>query len=77
MNYVHPLFLKAHSFASRSHEDNLTWKQATQGKFADEYWKAMELKIATLEALNAWEAVEYDPSCMPNIIKSTWAFKCK
>ena len=37
----------------------------------------MELEIATLEALNAWEVVEYDPSSMPNFIRSTWAFKCK
>jgi len=31
MSYVHPLFLKAHSAASK--EDNPSWKQATQGKF--------------------------------------------
>jgi len=66
VSYVHPLFLKAHSAASR--EDNPSWKQATQGKFADEYWKAMELEIATLEALDSWEVVEYDPSTMPNVI---------
>ncbi len=48
MNYVHPLFLKAHSAASKL--DNPSWKEATRGKFADEYWKAMELEIATLEA---------------------------
>ena len=35
VSYVHPLFLKAHSAASK--EDNPSWKQATQGKFADEY----------------------------------------
>jgi hypothetical protein len=45
--------LKAHSAAS-SKEDNPTWKQATHGKFADKYWKAMEVEIATLEGLNAW-----------------------
>ena len=73
VSYVPPLFLKAHSAASK--EDNPSWKQATQGKFADEYWKAMELEIATLEALNAWEVVEYDPSSMPNVIRSTWAFR--
>ncbi len=75
VNYVHPLFLKAHTAASK--EDNPTWKQATRGKFADEYWKAMEVEIATLEAINAWEVLEYDPETMPNVIKSTWAFKCK
>ena len=72
VSYVHPLFLKAHLAASK--ED---WKQATQGKFANKYWKAMELEIATLEALNAWEVLEYDSETMPNVIESTWAFKCK
>ncbi len=33
VSYVHPLFLKAHSAASK--EDNPSWKQATQGKFAN------------------------------------------
>ncbi len=75
MNYVHPLFLKAHSAARKL--DNPSWKEATRGKFADEYWKAMELEIATLEALGAWEVLEYDSKTMPNVIQSTWAFKCK
>ena len=75
VSYVHPLFLKAHSAASK--EDNPTWKQATRGKFADEYWKAMELELATLEGLDAWSVKEYDPETMPNVIRSTWAFKCK
>ncbi len=46
VNYVHSLFLKKHAAASK--EDNPSWKQATQGKFANEYWRAMELEIATL-----------------------------
>jgi hypothetical protein len=75
VSYVHPLFLKAHLAASK--EDNPNWKQATRGKFADEYWKAMELEIATLEAINAWEVLEYDSETMQNFIPSTWAFKCK
>ncbi len=37
----------------------------------------MELEIATLEALGAWEILEYDLETMPNVIPSTWAFKCK
>jgi hypothetical protein len=37
----------------------------------------MELEIATLEAINAWEVLEYDSETMPNIIWLTWAFKCK
>ena len=75
VSYVHPLFLKAQAGASK--EDNPSWKQATRGKFADQYWKAMEVEIATLEAINAWEVKEYDPDTMPNVIRSTWAFKCK
>jgi hypothetical protein len=46
VTYVHPLFLKTHSAASKL--DNPSWKEATQGKFADVCWKAMELEIATL-----------------------------
>jgi hypothetical protein len=75
VNYVHLLFLKAHSSASKL--DNTSWKEAIQGKFADEYWKAMELEIATLEAIGAWEVLEYDLETIPNVIQSTWAFKCK
>jgi len=75
VSYVHPLFLKAQFAASK--EDNPNWKQATQGKFADKYWKDMEVEIATLEAINAWEVKEYDPDTMPNKIWLTWAFKCK
>ncbi len=75
VNYLHPLILKAHSAASKL--DNPSWKEATQGKFADEYWKAMELEIATLETLGAWEVLKYDSETMPNVIHSTWAFKCK
>ena len=37
----------------------------------------MELEIATLEAINAWEVLEYDSETMPNVIPLTWAFKCK
>jgi hypothetical protein len=39
VSYVHPLFLKAHSAASKA--DNPSWREATRGKFADEYWEAM------------------------------------
>ena len=37
----------------------------------------MELEIDTLEALGAWEVLEYDLETMPNVIPSTWAFNCK
>jgi hypothetical protein len=72
VTYVHPLFLKAHSAASKA--DNPSWLEATRGKFANEYWKAMKLEIATLEAIDAWSVIDrFDH----HIIASTWAFKCK
>jgi hypothetical protein len=37
-DWVHPLFLKAKSEASK--EDNLSWKQAMNGPFKAEYWEA-------------------------------------
>ncbi len=37
----------------------------------------MGWEIATLEALGAWEVLEYDSETMPNVIQLTWAFKCK
>jgi hypothetical protein len=51
VTYVHPLFLKAHSAASKA--DNPSWRKATRGRFADEYWKAMKLEIATLENIES------------------------
>ena len=67
VSYVNPLFLKTHSASSKL--DNPSWKEATWGKFADKYWKAMELEISTLEALGAWEVLEYDSETMPNVIQ--------
>ncbi len=72
VTYVHPLFLKAHSAASKA--DNPSWREATKGKFADEYWKAMKLEIATLEAIYAWSVID---RLDHHVIASTWAFKCK
>jgi hypothetical protein len=43
VSYVHPLFLKAHSAASKA--DNPSWRETTRGKFADEYWEAMNWKL--------------------------------
>jgi hypothetical protein len=51
VSYVHPLFLKAHSATSKA--DNPSWQEATRGKFADKYWEAMKLEIATLENIDA------------------------
>jgi hypothetical protein len=48
VSYVYPFFLQAHLAASKL--DNPGWQEATQGKFADDYWKAMELEIFTCMA---------------------------
>jgi hypothetical protein len=73
VKYVHPLFLRAHSAASK--EDNSDWREVTWGKFADDYWKAMEVEIFTLKSIDAWEVVDRKDDM--NVINSTWAFKCK
>ena len=73
VTYVHPLFLKAHSAASKA--DNPSWREATRGKFADEYWNAMKLEIATLENIDAWSVIDRESD--HHVIASTWAFKCK
>jgi hypothetical protein len=70
--YVHPLFLKAHSASSKA--DNPSWHEATRGKFADEYWKAIKLEIVTLEAIDAWSVID---GLDHHIIARTWDFKCK
>jgi hypothetical protein len=71
VSYVHPLFLRAHSAVSKM--DNPGWQKATWEKFANDYWKATEVKIFTLESINAWDVAEQEDDM--NIINSTWAFK--
>ncbi len=56
VTYVYPIFLKAHSAASKA--DNPSWREATRGKFANEYWKAMKLEIATLKVIDAWSMID-------------------
>lgn len=72
-NWVHPLFLKAKSEASK--EDNPSWKQAMSGPFKEEYWKAAVKEIETLEEMCAWEVVDREEGM--NVIDSIWAFKLK
>jgi hypothetical protein len=50
VSYVHPLFFKA----SASKADNSSWHEATRRQFADDYWEAMKLEVATLENIDAW-----------------------
>ena len=73
-NWVHPLFLKVKCEATKA--DNPNWRQAMNGPFKEEYWKAALKEIETLEAMDAWEVVDRDDSTM-NVIDSIWAFKLK
>jgi hypothetical protein len=65
--------LQAHSAASKL--DNPGWGEATQGNFADDYCKAMELEILTLESIEALQVFDWEDEM--NVISSTWSFKCK
>jgi hypothetical protein len=64
--------MKAYSAANKA--DNPSWPEATRGKFANEHWKAIKLKIATLEAINAQSVID---QLDHHVIASIWAFKCK
>lgn len=65
-NWVHPLFLKAKSEASK--EDNPSWRQAMNGPFKEEYWEAACKEIETLQSMDAWEVVDREDGM--NVIQS-------
>ena len=70
---VSPWFLATKTTASK--EDNPNWWQAMKGPYSEEYWKAAQVEISTLENMNAWEVVDAHDNM--NVLPSTWAFKCK
>ena len=72
-NWIHPLFLKAKSAASK--EDNPNWSQAMRGPFREEYWQAAVKELETLESMDVWEVVDQTDDM--NVIDSIWAFKIK
>ena len=72
-NWIHPLFLKAHSAASKADKPN--YSDAMSGEFADEFWEAAIVELETLEEMEAWEVVNRPPDA--NVIESIWAFKIK
>ena len=74
VNWVHPLFLKARSAASK--EDNPNWREAmVNGEFKEEFWQAAVDEIETLVGMDAWEVVDRPENA--NVIASIWAFKIK
>ena len=72
-NWVHPLFLKAKSEASK--EDNPSWRQAMNGPFKEEYLEAACKEVKTLQRMKAWKVVDREDGM--NAIQSIWAFKLK
>ena len=49
VNWIHPLFLRAKSAASK--EDNPSWKDAMNGDFKEQFWKACLIELETLWTL--------------------------
>ena len=73
IHQAHPMILGATSAASK--EDSPTWWQAMNGPYAEEYWKAAQVKISTLESKQLWTVVEQTDKM--NVLPSTSAFKLK
>ena len=46
-----------------------------KGPFAEEYWRATEVEVETLEKIRAWNVIERTAEM--NVLPGTWAFKCK
>jgi len=46
------------------------------GPYAEEYWKATQIEIETLERIKAWTVVPRTDD-ITNVLPSTWAFKVK
>ncbi len=70
---MHPLFLKAKGEASKAGNPN--WKQAMNGPFAKEFWKAAVKEYCLSEGMNAWEIVDQPPRAKN--LDIIWAFNIK
>ena len=46
------------------------------GPYAEEFWKATQIEIETLERINAWTVVPHTDD-ITNVLPSAWAFKVK
>ena len=44
--------------------------------YAEEFWKAVQFKIETLERIKVWTVVPRTDD-ITNVLPSTWAFKAK
>ena len=62
--------------ASKYNEDNPSWEMAMNGPFADNFWKACEVELNTLENdMHTWDYVKRTPDM--HVLPGTWAFKVK
>lgn len=61
--------------AKANDADNPTWEEAMNGPDADGYWQAAQQEVQTLEKKETWDLV--DRQDWMNVLRSTWAFKCK
>ena len=73
VNWIHPLFLKTKSAASK--EDNPSWKDTMNGDFKVEFWEAALAEIKTLDDMDSWNVI--DRTNDMNVLASIWAFKIK
>ncbi len=57
---MHPPIIPQ-GYIATSKADNPSWCYDTRRKFADEYWDAMKIEIASLENIDVWSVVDqYD-----------------
>ena len=76
----HPLMFQSARalLGKRSDPDLPSIKESINGPHAEEFWKAMDAEIASLEAKKAWDVVERSsiPSGM-KAVPGTWAQRIK
>ena len=74
VDYADPRLLQAKAF--KYNEDNPSWEMAMNGPFADNFWKAAQVELDTLENdMKTWDYVKRTPGM--HVLPSTWAFKIK
>ena len=62
--------------ASKDNDDNPNWETAINGPFADNFWKACEVEMDTLEnEMKTWDCVKRTPDM--KVLPGTWTFKIK
>ena len=62
--------------ASKYDADNPSWKDAMNGPFAEDFWKACETELDTVvNAMETWTMVKRTKDMQ--VLPGTWAFKIK